>query len=137
MDSAVVPEVDLTYMFNPRWGVEVVAATAQHDLATSGGAIGGLDAGSVWVLPPTVTLRYQPPVTGSLHPYLGVAVNYTTLLQLRSVVGPRGCRAERRGSRRLLRACRASGGGHRHQLLGLWRRCGVPLLTVGREHPGP
>lgn len=77
VDSAVVPEVDLSYMFNPQWGVEVIAATSQHDLATSGGAIGGLDAGSVWVLPPTVTLQYHPQVTGSLHPYLGVGVNYT------------------------------------------------------------
>ena len=34
-------EIDVTYMFSEHVGLEVIAATTRHDLATSGGALGG------------------------------------------------------------------------------------------------
>ncbi len=34
VDDAIVPEIDLTYMFNKNWGLEVIAATSPHDLST-------------------------------------------------------------------------------------------------------
>jgi outer membrane protein len=77
VDSQATLEIDLTYMLNDSWGIEVIAATAEHDLATSKGALGGADAGSVWVLPPTVTLQYHFATDGGWHPYLGAGVNFT------------------------------------------------------------
>ena len=77
VDSAYTLELDLTYMFNDTWGLEVIAGTAEHDLATAGGALGGADAGSVWVLPPTFTLQYHFPTSGGIHPYIGVGLNFT------------------------------------------------------------
>ena len=78
VDSATSLEVDLTYMFNESWGLEIVATYSSHDLETTGGALGGLDAGSVDVLPPTFSLQYFFDAGGRLHPYVGVGLNYTT-----------------------------------------------------------
>ncbi len=77
VDSDVVPELDFTYMLNPTWGLELILATSNHDLATSGGALGGLDAGDVWALPPTLTLQYHFPTSGRVHPYVGAGLNFT------------------------------------------------------------
>ncbi len=76
VDSAWTLEVDLTYMFSEHVGLELIAATANHDLSTTGGVLGGADAGSVWVLPPTLTLQYFFG-TGNIRPYIGAGINYT------------------------------------------------------------
>lgn len=77
VDSKTTIEVDVSYMFNPNWGVEVIAATARHDLGVSGGDLSGASAGSVKVLPPTVTLQWHPFPEGLLDFYIGAGVNYT------------------------------------------------------------
>lgn len=77
VDDAITLEADLTYMFNDNWGVEVIAGTTEHDLDTKDGALGGADAGSVGVLPPTITLQYFFNTSGGFHPYMGVGVNFT------------------------------------------------------------
>lgn len=77
VDSATVPEVDVTYMFTKRLGVEVVAAIADHDLAASGGALGGADLGTVSILPPTVVLQFHPFPGGLFDLYFGAGINYT------------------------------------------------------------
>ncbi len=69
-------EIDVTYMFSEHVGLEVIAATTRHDLATSGGALGGANAGSVKVLPPTITLQYHFG-GGSIRPYAGIGLNFT------------------------------------------------------------
>lgn len=76
VDSKTTVEVDLTYMLSDNLGLELIAATARHDLATSGGTLGGADAGSVKVLPPTLTLQY---FFGdeNYRPYIGAGINYT------------------------------------------------------------
>jgi len=76
VDSKFTVEVDLTYMLSDNLGLELIAATARHDLGTSGGALGGADAGSVKVLPPTLTLQY---FFGdeNYRPYIGAGINYT------------------------------------------------------------
>ncbi len=78
VDGAIVPEVDLSYYFNSRWSLEVIAATAEHDLTTRNGALGGANAGSVWLLPPTFTFQYHflTPDRGA-DLYAGLGVNYT------------------------------------------------------------
>jgi outer membrane protein len=78
VDSATVPEVDLTYMFTKRLGVEVVAAVADHDLSASGGALSGADLGTVSLLPPTVVAQFHPFPGGLFDFYVGAGVNFTT-----------------------------------------------------------
>ena len=45
VDSAYTLELDITYMLNTHFGIEVIAATAKHDLAAAGGALNGADLG--------------------------------------------------------------------------------------------
>ena len=77
VDDAIVPEIDLTYMFRQNWGLEIIAATSPHDLSTEKGALGGADAGEVWVLPPTLTLQYHSGFGEAFDFYAGLGVNYT------------------------------------------------------------
>jgi len=77
VDSATTLEFDVTYLFSDKLGLELIAALASHDLSTSGGLLGGADAGSVDVLPPTLTLQYFFLTDGKLQPYIGAGVNWT------------------------------------------------------------
>lgn len=104
VDSAVVPELDLTYMITPHWGVEAIAGIANHDVNIDGapnagstlaavGATDGLKLFDTWVLPPTVTLQYHFMPHSNIRPYVGAGVNYTAFLadnatsQLEAAVG--------------------------------------------------
>jgi outer membrane protein len=73
VDNSVVPEVDLTYFFTPNIAVEAIAAVTKHNVTTTG----GVDAGSAWLLPPTVTLQYHYNDISWVKPYVGAGVNYT------------------------------------------------------------
>ena len=73
VDNSVVPELDLTYFFTPNIAVEAIAAVTPHDVKTDG----GVDAGSAWLLPPTITLQYHFNQLENIKPYVGVGVNYT------------------------------------------------------------
>ena len=77
VDDATTLEVDVTYMFTDRVGLEVIAATTEHDLAASAGALDGASAGSVKVLPPTAVLQFHPMPGGLFDFYLGAGINYT------------------------------------------------------------
>jgi outer membrane protein len=77
VDSAIVPEVDLTYQWNEKWGIELVAAIAEHDLQTEGGAASGVDTGSATLIPPTLSLQYF--FGEKIRPYIGAGINFTTL----------------------------------------------------------
>lgn len=75
IDNAVVPEVDVTYFLSENFALEAIAAVTPHDVSHTA----GVDLGSVWLLPPTVTLQYHfDPKGASMRPYVGVGVNYTT-----------------------------------------------------------
>ncbi|MBN8543709.1 MAG: OmpW family protein [Alphaproteobacteria bacterium] len=73
IDNSVVPELDMTYFFTPNVSAELIAAVTPHKLTTSG----GVDAGDVWLLPPTLTLQYHFDQFDSVIPYVGAGVNYT------------------------------------------------------------
>ena len=77
VDSATVPEVDVTYMFTKRLGLELIAAVADHDLYASGGALNGADLGTVSILPPTLVLQFHPFPGGLFDFCVGAGVNYT------------------------------------------------------------
>lgn len=73
IDNEIVPELDLTYFFTPNIAVEAIAAVTPHNVTTNT----GVDAGDVWLLPPTVTLQYHFTQFDSVKPYVGAGVNYT------------------------------------------------------------
>ncbi|MEK6746172.1 MAG: OmpW family protein [Pseudomonadota bacterium] len=73
INDSVVPELDFTYFFTPNISAELIAAVTPHDVTTSS----GIDAGSSWLLPPTLTLQYHFTDFSFAKPYLGVGVNYT------------------------------------------------------------
>lgn len=73
VDNNITPELDLTYFFTPNIAVEAIAAVTKHEVRTKTGT----DAGSAWLLPPTVTLQYHFTNFDSFKPYLGAGINYT------------------------------------------------------------
>lgn len=75
--NSYVPEVDLTYFITDNFAIEAIAAITKHDGKAKDTAAGDVDLGSVWVLPPTVTLQYHPFPKERLSPYVGAGVNYT------------------------------------------------------------
>ncbi len=48
----------------------------QHHI-TGNGALTGLDVGSAWLLPPTLTFQYHFTDFGRFQPYIGIGINYT------------------------------------------------------------
>jgi len=73
VDNSVVPELDFSYFFTSNISAELIAAVTPHNVKTSG----GVDAGSVWALPPTLTLQYHVNQFKTFKPYVGAGVNYT------------------------------------------------------------
>jgi outer membrane protein len=79
VNDDTVPELDITYMLSPHWGLELILAYSQHDV-DSRGAPAGLGLGKVIdakVLPPTLTLQYHFLPNAAVRPYVGLGVNYT------------------------------------------------------------
>ena len=75
--SDTVPELDITYMWTPHWGTELILGTTQHTVDGSGTlkSLGGIiDANA---LPPTLTLQYHFKPNSNIRPYTGIGVNYT------------------------------------------------------------
>lgn len=77
IDEAYVPELDISYFFNPNWAAELVLATAPHDVMAINTSMGAVDVGSIWLLPPTLVLQYHPAPMARLQPYVGAGVNLT------------------------------------------------------------
>ncbi|MCP5410617.1 MAG: OmpW family protein [Alphaproteobacteria bacterium] len=76
-----VPEIDATYFVSEHFAVEAIAATTKHSASHS--VAGPL--GSVWLLPPTVTVQYHLQPTDPLfRPYVGVGLNYTFFYNAKS-----------------------------------------------------
>lgn len=73
ISNNVVPELDFTYFFTPNISAELITAVTPHDVKTSS----GIDAGSSWLLPPTLTLQYHFTQMDSIKPYVGAGMNYT------------------------------------------------------------
>lgn len=76
ISTAVVPEFDISYFFDDNWSLELILATAKHDVEAIGTAAGDIDLGHVWLLPPTLTAQYHF-TGGNFVPYLGAGPNLT------------------------------------------------------------
>jgi outer membrane protein len=77
IDNAYVPEVDISYFFTKNIAAELILATAKHEVKNDGSALGDIDLGSAWILPPTLTLQYHFSPEETFSPYVGAGVNYT------------------------------------------------------------
>lgn len=71
------PLLDVTYFLLPQVALNLIAATTQHDVTATGTALGNVKVGSIWVLPPTLTLQYHPFPEARLSPYVGFGINAT------------------------------------------------------------
>ncbi len=76
VDTSTQFGLTITYMLNPSWGIELLAASPfKHNIEASGLNV---KAGSTKQLPPTVSLQYYPiDNASSFQPYIGLGLNYT------------------------------------------------------------
>ena len=87
ISNTIVPELDFTYFFTENFAAELILGTTKHDVNTVASdisAVGGptsadVDLGSVYLLPPTLTLQYHffPMKEKVFKPYVGAGLNYT------------------------------------------------------------
>lgn len=77
IDTSLVPELDITYFFTDRLAVELILGVTPHDVTAVSTALGDVDLGDVWLLPPTLTLQYHFNPDGQVRPYVGAGVNFT------------------------------------------------------------
>lgn len=87
ISNSFIPELDFTYFFTENIAAELILGTTKHDVKTTGSdisAVGGstnasVDLGSVYLLPPTLTVQYHffPMKEKIFKPYVGAGVNYT------------------------------------------------------------
>jgi len=74
--NSVVPELDISYFFTKNIAAELILGVTRHSI-TGTGTLAGLNIGSAWLLPPTLTLQYHFTDFGAFKPYIGAGVNYT------------------------------------------------------------
>lgn len=84
LGNAVVPELDITYFFTEHWAAELIAAITPHNARAENTALGSLDLGDVFLLPPTLTLQYHISPNATYRPYVGAGVNYTVFFDAKS-----------------------------------------------------
>lgn len=73
VDDAFVPEFDITYFITENVALELIAATAEHDVELQDGT----NVGDTMILPPTLTLQYHFTPDNMFSPYIGAGVNYS------------------------------------------------------------
>lgn len=72
-----------TYMLADNWGLGLLAATPfKHDITVDGATVG-----STKHLPPTLTAQYHFSTGETVHPYVGLGVNYTKFFSEESALG--------------------------------------------------
>jgi outer membrane protein len=77
ISNTVVPELDFSYFLTPHVAAELILATSRHSPQATNTALGTVDLGKVWVLPPTLTLQYHLFPNQTINPYAGVGLNVT------------------------------------------------------------
>lgn len=77
IDNTVVPEVDFSYFLTDHVAFELIAAVTPHNVKAIGTAIGDVDLGDVWLLPPTITMQYHFMPKERFSPYVGAGLNFT------------------------------------------------------------
>lgn len=85
ISNTFIPELDFTYFFTKNISAELILGTSKHDVNTVASdisAVGGptsadVNLGSVYLLPPTLTVQYHFLPDHIFNPYVGAGVNYT------------------------------------------------------------
>lgn len=77
ISTSVVPELDISYFFNDNVSTELILGVTKHDVKAVGTALGDVDLGSTWLLPPTLTAQYHFAPGSSFNPYIGAGANLT------------------------------------------------------------
>ncbi len=77
VDSDTVPELDITYMVDRNWGVELILGYSSHDVTATGTTASLGKVIEAKALPPTLTLQYHFAPDSNIRPYVGAGVNYT------------------------------------------------------------
>lgn len=77
VSNSYIPEVDFTYFFNKNIAAELILGTTKHNVNAENTSLGNVNLGSVWLLPPTLTLQYHFYPTKTIKPYVGAGINYT------------------------------------------------------------
>ncbi|MCB8881578.1 OmpW family protein [Acidisoma cellulosilytica] len=72
--GGVSPELTLTYFLTNHWALQAIAASTHHRISAGDTALGHVDVGNAWVLPPTLTLQYHFLPDDRFSPYLGLGV---------------------------------------------------------------
>ena len=67
----------LVLLLHRQHALELIAATTRHDVSASDTALGHVDVGSVWALPPTLDPGYHFFPHERLSPYIGAGINAT------------------------------------------------------------
>ncbi|MCF2875825.1 MULTISPECIES: OmpW/AlkL family protein [unclassified Tenacibaculum] len=76
ISNSFIPELDFTYFFTENIAAELILGTAKHNVNAVGTALGNVDLGHVWLLPPTLTVQYHFNLN-NFRPYVGAGGNYT------------------------------------------------------------
>ncbi|NQZ53741.1 MAG: OmpW family protein [Piscirickettsiaceae bacterium] len=79
VDNDTIPELDITYMISPNWGVELILGYSEHTVTGEKSAVPA-SLGNVInakVLPPTLLLQYHFSPNSNIRPYVGAGINYT------------------------------------------------------------
>jgi len=77
VDSDTVPELDITYMIAPNWGMELILGYSEHTVTAEKGVAALGDVIDAKALPPTLTLQYHFSPNSNIRPYVGAGINYT------------------------------------------------------------
>ena len=72
IDDAVTPELDIEYFFTKNISAELDLALSKHDIMADNG---GVNIGSLWLLPPSLYVKYHPIPTAKISPYVGFGMN--------------------------------------------------------------
>lgn len=86
-NDTVVPEIDISYFFNPNIALELVLGVTPHTVDGKD-QLNGLPVGKTWLLPPTLTLQYHFTNFGAFKPYIGGGVNYTIFFNTSAANSP-------------------------------------------------
>jgi len=77
ISNTIIPELDFTYFLAKNFSANLILGTTKHEVSAVNTALGNVDLGKVWLLPPTLTLAYHLSVSKHVQPYIGAGVNYT------------------------------------------------------------
>lgn len=72
--ASASPELTLSYFVTDTISLQLIAASTQHRISAGNTALGHVDVGSTWVLPPTLTVDYNFMPHQRFSPYVGLGL---------------------------------------------------------------